>query len=223
MKSRVWLLSLFAAVAMTAVAQETKKVFIYSPNERAGLHIAQLLDNGWQEIGQLCSSDYGTWGVEKKMIHPSVTRAKDGTWRLVFQVNDRSPLFAASYSRDLVTWRPQDYPIVVTRNCLSPVVHPAGDGFEIMYTSDGNHYRVMASNDFRRFTTGERVEDVQQLVGDLQIEDLIELDGKKFAGQIFELKEQELAHINQFFAERAADGRKSSERMHDDAKHPLMP
>ena len=223
MKSRVWLLSLFAAVAMTAVAQETKKVFIYSPNERAGLHIAQLLDNGWQEIGQLCSSDYGTWGVEKKMIHPSVTRAKDGTWRLVFQVNDRSPLFAASYSRDLVTWRPQDYPIVVTRNCLSPVVHPAGDGFEIMYTSDGNHYRVMASNDFRRFTTGERVEDVQQLVGDLQIEDLIELDGKKFAGQIFELKEQELAHINQFFAERAADGRKSSERMHDDAKNPLMP
>ena len=223
MKSKFWLLSLFVAVAMTAVAQETKKVFIYSPNERAGLHIAQLSDNGWREIGQLCSSDYGTWGAEKKMIHPSVTRAKDGTWRLVFQVNDRSPLFAASYSRDLITWRPQDYPIVATRNCLSPVVRPAGDGFEIMYTSDGNHHRVMASSDFRHFTTGERVDDLQQLVGNLQIEDHIQMDGKSYEGQIFELSVDEVEHVLQFFAERAEDGRKSGERMHDDAKNPSMP
>ena len=223
MKSKFWLLSLFVALAMTTVAQETKKVFIYSPNERAGLHIAQLSDNGWREIGQLCSSDYGTWGAEKKMIHPSVTRAKDGTWRLVFQVNDRSPLFAASYSRDLITWRPQDYPIVATRNCLSPVVRPAGDGFEIMYTSDGNHYRVMASSDFRHFTTGERVDDLQQLVGNLQIEDHIQMDGKSYEGQIFELSEDEVAHVLRFFAERAEDGRKSGERMHDDAKNPSMP
>ena len=223
MKSKFWLLSLFIALAMTAVAQETKKVFIYSPNERAGLHIAQLSDNGWREIGQLCSSDYGTWGAEKKMIHPSVTRAKDGTWRLVFQVNDRSPLFAASYSRDLVTWRPQDYPIVATRNCLSPVVRPAGDGFEIMYTSDGNHYRVMASSDFRHFTTGERVDDFQQLAGNLQIEDHIQLDGKSYEGQIFELSVDEVEHVLRFFAERAEDGRKSGERMHDDAKNLAMP
>ena len=223
MKSKFWLLSLFVALAMTTVAQETKKVFIYSPNERAGLHIAQLSDNGWREIGQLCSSDYGTWGAEKKMIHPSVTRAKDGTWRLVFQVNDRSPLFAASYSRDLITWRPQDYPIVATRNCLSPVVRPAGDGFEIMYTSDGNHYQVMASSDFRHFTSGERVDDLQQLVGNLQIEDHIQMDGKSYEGQIFELSEDEVAHVLRFFAERAEDGRKSGERMHDDAKNPSMP
>ena len=223
MKSKFWLLSLFVALAMTTVAQETKKVFIYSPNERAGLHIAQLSDNGWREIGQLCSSDYGTWGAEKKMIHPSVTRAKDGTWRLVFQVNDRSPLFAASYSRDLVTWRPQDYPIVATRNCLSPVVRSAGDGFEIMYTSDGNHYRVMASSDFRHFTSGERVDDLQQLVGNLQIEDHIQMDGKSYEGQIFELSVDEVEHVLRFFAERAEDGRKSGERMHDDAKNPSMP
>ena len=218
MKSRFWLLSLFAAVAMTAVAQETKKVFIYSPNERAGLHIAQFSDNGWQEIGQLCSSDYGTWGVEKKMIHPSVTRAKDGTWRLVFQVNDRSPLFAAAYSRDLVTWRPQDYPIVATRNCLSPVVHPEGNGFEIMYTSDGKHYRVMASSDFRHFTSGERMDDFQQRVGNLQIEDHIQLDGKSYEGQIFELSKDEVAHVLQFFSERADDARKSSECMYNDGE-----
>ena len=223
MKSRTWLLGLFAIVAMAVCAQETKKVFIYSPSERAGLHVAQLTADGWQEIGQLCSSDYGTWGVEKRMYHPSVTRANDGTWRLVFQVNDRAPLFAASYSRDLVTWRPQDYPRVATHNCLAPVVHPAGEGFEIVYTSDGNHYRVTASADFRHFTTGDRIDNFQQLVGNLQIEDHIQLDGKSYEGQIFELSEEEVAHVLRFFAEKAEDGRKSSERMHDDAKNPAMP
>ena len=75
-------------------AQETPRtatVFIYSPNPNDGLHIARLNNQGWQHMGRLCSSDYGTWGPEKKMYHPSVCRAKDGTWRLVFQVNDRAP------------------------------------------------------------------------------------------------------------------------------------
>ena len=121
------------------------------------MHIAQLSDNGWQEIGQLCSSDYGTWGAEKRMYHPSVTRAKDGSWRLVFQVNDRSPLFAAAYSRDLVTWRPQDYPIVSTSQCLKPVVFTNDNGnFDIYYqTTAGDKRWVSASNDFRHFSKDE--------------------------------------------------------------------
>ena len=47
MKTRTLLLSLFATTAMAVCAQEAKKVFIYSPDERAGLRIAQLTDNGW--------------------------------------------------------------------------------------------------------------------------------------------------------------------------------
>ena len=207
--------------ALCTYAQQ--KVFVYGPNERAGLHIAMLTDKGWQEIGQLCSSDYGTWGPEKRMYHPSVARAKDGTWRLVFQVNDRAPLFAAAYSRDLVTWRPQDYPRVGTRNCLSPVLHAVGDGFEIIYTSDGKHYRVTTSPDFRHFSIGERVEDLQQVVGALQIEDHIQMDGKSYAGQIFEITPEELSTITTHFDRMKEDGRLSSERMHDDAKNPSMP
>ena len=68
------MISLLALLfVMNAGAQEvtqqaaTQQVFIYSPNERAGLHIAQQTANGWQEIGQLCASDYGTWGAEKRM------------------------------------------------------------------------------------------------------------------------------------------------------------
>ena len=216
-------LALFAMMATAVGAQDNKKVFIYSPGERAGLHIAQFANDGWQEIGQLCSSDYGTWGAEKRMYHPSLTRAADGTWRLVFQVNDRSPLFAAAYSRDLITWRPQDYPIVSTRNCVAPVVHPSGDGFEIIYSSDGAHYRVKASSDFRQFSKGERVDDQQQITAALQMTEQVQLDGKSFVGQIFEISAQELNAINTFFNQQKENGRLSSERMHDDGKNPSMP
>ena len=98
----------FQAAAITAKADDNRQVFIYSPDKNGGLHIAVQESGKWREAGRLCSSDYGTWGAEKLMFHPSVTRAHDGTWRLVFQVNDHSPQFAAAYSNDLVNWRPQD-------------------------------------------------------------------------------------------------------------------
>ena len=156
MKTKALLLTLLTTAVLSVNAQEAMnpRVFIYSPNERAGLHIAQQTDNGWQEIGQLCSSDYGTWGVEKRMYHPSVCRVNDGTWRLVFQVNDRSPLFAAAYSKDLVNWRPQDYPILKAKGCLAPVVIGNPDNTCYIYykTSGGQKRRITASADFRHFT-----------------------------------------------------------------------
>jgi hypothetical protein len=89
----------------------TCQIFIYSPGEKSGLHVAYLTDDTkWHNVGQLCGSDYAQWGSEKKMYNPYVLHANDGTWRLIFGVNDYSPCFAASYSEDLVTWRPQDYP-----------------------------------------------------------------------------------------------------------------
>ena len=92
----------------------------------------------WHHVGQLCTSDYGTWGVEKRMYHPSVCHADDGTWRLVFQVNDHAPLLAVSYSADLITWRPQDYVRMTTRQCLAPVIRQIDDGFEILYPIRGD-------------------------------------------------------------------------------------
>ena len=69
---------LLTMAATKSLAQDQKQIFIYCPNERAGLHIAQQTEAGWQEIGQLCSSDYGTWGAEKRMYHPSVADARCG-------------------------------------------------------------------------------------------------------------------------------------------------
>jgi alpha-L-arabinofuranosidase len=208
-------------VAMAVCAQETKRVFIYSPNERAGLHIAQFAGDGWQEVGQLCSSDYGTWGAEKRMFHPSVARANDGTWRLVFQVNDRSPLFAAAYSRDLVTWRPQDYPVMTTPQCLKPVIFANDDGtFDIYYqTKDGDRRWVSASNDFRQF----RKDGKSLIEMEAWTRDTATIAGKLQEGCLFEISPQELSAVITHFDRMKEDAHLSSERMYEDAKNALMP
>ena len=216
MKARTILLTILITVSVGAAAQEAAnpQVFIYSPNERAGLHIAVLESAGWREIGQLCSSDYGTWGAEKRMYHPSVARAKDGTWRLVFQVNDRSPLLAAAYSRDLVNWRPQDYPIMSTRQCIAPVIFPNDDGsFDIYYKTKGGDKRwVSASGDFRRF----RQDEPSQIENVAWTRDTATIGGTLHEGCQFEIAPSELATVKAHFARLAEDARLSSERMHDD-------
>ena len=91
----------------------TCQIFVYSPAANQGLHLAYLTDDDrWVNVGQLCASDFGPWGSEKKMYRPFVMKANDGTWRALWSVNTRSPQFAVAYSEDLVTWRPQDYPIM---------------------------------------------------------------------------------------------------------------
>jgi len=219
MKTKALLLTLLTTAVLSVNAQEASnpRVFIYSPNERAGLHIAQQTDNGWQEIGQLCSSDYGTWGAEKRMYHPSVCRVNDGTWRLVFQVNDRSPLFAAAYSKDLVNWRPQDYPILKAKGCLAPVVigNPDNSCYIYYKTSGGQKRRITASADFRHFT-----DDRAWPVDDQLWEpDTATIGGKLMEGCRYEVTAAELKTITDHFARQAADWQLSQERMYDDGKN----
>ena len=212
--------AVLAILSTAPMKAQSSSIFIYSPDQRQGLHAALQDSSGWHHLGQLCSSDYGTWGAEKRMHHPSLCRADDGTWRLVFQVNDRSPLFAAAYSPDLVTWRPQDYPRVSSATCIAPIIHPSDEGFTIQYKSEGAFYEVTASADFRSFSPSRRI---GQPEGYWQTEDQVTIDGKPYVGQMFELSDAEKKHVLQFFAERAEDSRLSSERMHDDAKNLVLP
>ena len=195
---------LLMMAATKSLAQDQKQIFIYCPNERAGLHIAQQTEAGWQEIGQLCSSDYGTWGAEKRMYHPSVARAADGSWRLVFQVNDKSPMLAVAYSKDLIKWRPQDYPIMSTRQCLSPVVFPNDNGtFDIYYKTKGGDKRwVSASADFRRFSKDEASQ-----IGDAA-----------WIRNNIDITSTELQAITSHFDRQAKDWKVCQERMHNDKK-----
>ena len=213
------------AVAMFAVAgvyaqTGNARVFIYSPNEREGLHIAQETGGGWQEIGQLCASDYGTWGAEKKMYHPSLARAKDGTWRLVFQINNVTPAFAAAYSRDLVTWRPQDYPFVSASPCQKPVIVANEDGtFDIHYKTSNGKRVVSASNDFRKFGRDSE----SRLDESAWVRDTATVGGKLQEGCLFEVTPEELTTVTSHFARMKEDARLSAERMHDDASNPILP
>ncbi len=211
------LLLLAAAVQATpSLAQTaTDTIFIYSPKADQGLHVALPSQQGWYHVGRLCSSDYGPWGAEKRMYHPSLCRANDGSWRLVFQVNDHAPLFAAAYSQDLLNWRPQDYPQVAATECLSPVVSLIDHGFNIYYkTANGSTRRIFATPDFRRFSG-----DIAMPFADRQLwqRDTVSINGESYEGQFFVVTEEEADRIVRFFSEQAADGLRSSERMHDDA------
>ncbi|UKK50901.1 alpha-N-arabinofuranosidase [Prevotella sp. E13-17] len=199
----------------SAIMVAQNKVLIYSPHPSAGLHAALQKGNDWKHLGQLCSSDYGTWGAEKKMYNPTLCRANDGTWRLVFQVNTTSPCVAVAYGLSLVTWRPQDYALMKTKNCLEPVVRAKGKDFEIQFVSDGKRYGVKADTDFRRFSK-------EQLLADDQAFTVTRVsasvDGKEVKGQVFDLNDNELLGVREYFTNLANDADLSSERMYDDAK-----
>ena len=194
------------------------QIFVYCPEERQGLHLAWMDENGgWQHEGQLCSSDYSTWGAEKRMLKPYVVHADDGTWRLVFSVNEQAPCFAAAYSEDLVTWRPQDYPRMSVKGCLDPIVFGMHDGsFDIYFkTKDGQKRYVHASADFRHFTedpTTSTIDDVAWL------RDTATVDGKLCEGNQFDVPKVHLDYIRHWFAATENDGRLSSETMRDDSK-----
>ena len=193
---------------------DTRQIFIYSPDPTAGLHIAYYSDGQWHEMGQLCASDYGPWGREKRMFSPSVARTDDGTWRAVWQLNDYTPAFAAAYSRDLIIWRPQDYPRVSTSQCLRPIVFAAGNKADIYYLSrEGKRY-ISASEDFRQFTADEAFE----MSDDGWIRDTLVVDGQQRDGCQFDITPDELMAIARHFDRQHEDARLSSERMHDDAR-----
>ena len=212
---------LFVAVSLAATSLNAqKKVFFYSPNPNGGLRMAALENDTWNDLGRLCSSDYGTWGAEKKMYSPSLCRANDGSWRLVFQLNDIAPLFGASYSRDLVTWRPQDYPRVNSQKCKNPVVVAEGDAFKVYYqTANGDTRRISADADFRHFIGDEAVKADARLWH----RDTVSIKGEQQIGQIFTITDAEVQRVRDDFRLQGEKWAPTNERMHDDAQKLSIP
>ena len=196
----------------------TCQVFIYSPGDRAGLHLAYLTDDEkWKDVGQLCGSDYSQWGSQKRMYSPYVLHANDGSWRLLFGVNDFSPCFAAAYSEDLVTWRPQDYPQTLAKGVFDPVMFQMDDGtFDIYYKSkDGRKHYVQASEDFRKFKESP---DPSTIDDAAWVRDTATVDGKLRQGNLFDVPKVHLDYVCQYLEALARDAQMSSETMRDDPK-----
>ena len=182
----------------------TCQIFVYSPDPTAGLHLAYLTDEDkWVDVGQLCASDYGPWGAEKKMYNPFVVKANDGTWRALWSVNDHAPQFAVAYSEDLITWRPQDYPIVKEMGVLDVAAYQMDDGnFDVyLKTKQGKRY-VQVSPDFRTFQ-----EDSLEATADeiLWQRDTATINGKLYQGCDFEVPAVHLQYIRSWFKALAED------------------
>ena len=131
MEFRKFVLSLLAIVAMAGSAQETKQVFIYSPNEKAGLHIAQYTDNIWQEIGQLCTSDYPVM-TTPQCLKPVVFANDNGTFDIYYQTKggDKRWVSASSdfrqFNKDEKSQIDQEAWTRDTATTYSLPMHPCG-------------------------------------------------------------------------------------------------
>ena len=196
----------------------TCQVFIYSPAENQGLHLAYFTDDErWIDVGQLCASDFGPWGSEKKMYRPFVMKANDGTWRALWSVNSRSPQFAVAYSEDLVTWRPQDYPIMKEKGITDVAAYQMDDGtFDIyLKTAKGKRY-VHADRNFRTFE-----EDSLEAAADdiLWQRDTATINGKLYEGNDFEIPAVHLDYIRSWHKALAEENRENSRQLpHNEAE-----
>ena len=205
--------------AYTIVGKDsTCQVFIYSPAENQGLHLAYFTDDErWVDVGQLCASDFGPWGSEKKMYRPFVMKANDGTWRALWSVNSRSPQFAVAYSEDLVTWRPQDYPIMKEKGIKDVAAYQMDDGsFDIyLKTAKGKRY-VHADKDFRTFE-----EDSLEATADdiLWQRDTATINGKLVEGNDFEIPAIHLNYIRAWHKALAEENRENNRLLpHNEAE-----
>ena len=148
--------------AATHAAPDSVYIFTYAIQQDAhkGIHIAYSTDcRQWQAIGQdhsFVTSDFGPWGAQKNMYHPSVLKDGD-TWYAVWQLGNNINQFATTLTQKLSVWKPQDYPYVSTPNVLSPVLSKRGGMFVVTYkTNDGSIYEV-TSQDFQHWTAARQV------------------------------------------------------------------
>lgn len=211
-----------AATVKAAPAEQAKDtVLFYSPGERAGMRLAIKAAGGdtFDDIGQPFTSDYGRWGSEKRMFTPFVTALKSGGYAAAFSVNDHAPCFAVAYSDDMTTWRPQDYPIMTTRGCLSPVVRDDGDGrCTILYkTKDGQVRQTLSADRLRHFTTDQPATqaDYDAVRGAIST---ASVGGKTVMGNAWAVDSATAARLRAYFAAIAENDRRNSETLGNDGE-----
>ncbi|MBR1402373.1 MAG: alpha-N-arabinofuranosidase [Prevotella sp.] len=194
-------------------AKAQQQLFFYCPEATKGLHVAHLEKGGWRHVAQLFASDYGEWGAEKRMYSPFIHHSKDGTWRAVFQVNDSAPCFAATYSDDLVTWRPQDYPRMGQKGCFSPVIIETQEGVNIYFASAENGMRMTAATpDFRHFSPDRKADRAFKIKKDRAV-----IEGTEYEGQQFQVEDSVADKLLAFHHQQQLNSRRFAETMKQDA------
>lgn len=109
---------------------------------------------------KLVSSDYGTWGAQKRMLSPFMTQGPDGTWYALWSINESDPTIAIATSKDLINWKPQSYPPIGRKgkNCIDPELtfDKSGSLFTITWLeTDGKESprtMMVTTRDFKNYT-----------------------------------------------------------------------
>ena len=190
-------LALLAALCATAVhaqlnpqklnGADSVDIIVYATdNPKEGLHVAYSYDrHHWTPVGNnksFVTSDFGSWGRNKNMYHPSTIYA-DGTFYAVWAVNEQVDQFATTRSSNLSLWKPQDYPYMKNgENVEQPILSRQGGTFAVSYKTSAGHYYQTTSADFISWSQPAPIS-VHQYQA-LQRTQTVSVDGKQVEGDI---------------------------------------
>ena len=190
---------LSASFAVSAAAETDEpapekgiKLFAYERNN--SLHYAWNADGlEWHEIDRgWLSSDYGTWGAEKKMRDPFLYHdRKSGTWYCIFTPNPNDPVFALTSSPDLVHWHVQNYyDIKVAPKEFAPCILDIDGSVEIQWrNADGHLKNNLRTDDFKHFEWVQMRDDI------VKPRQTLRIGGREWTGNVVTVTKAELDGI----------------------------
>jgi alpha-L-arabinofuranosidase len=164
----IWLLFLFAEqTTLASTAPDSVYLFSYASaknNHQNGLHFAWSNNRStWFTIGNeygFLKSDYGRWGVEKRMYDPFLLQGLNGKWHCIWSVNDRDNSFAITTSTDLINWNPQNYPkIENATSFLRPAMtyNQQTEVYTVTYFTNGEKHFQFTTKDFKNYNSSTAV------------------------------------------------------------------
>ena len=166
------------------------------------------IDHGW------LSSDYGTWGPEKKMHDPYLFHDKaNGLWYCIFTPNPDDPVFALTSSPDLVHWHVQNYyPMKKAPRGYAPCIYFDSGKYYIEWFDETNHRQheeALSTQDFKHFSH------VEFPHAHLKYTPIVKLGDRERKGCIVRVTKAELAGILAAKAEADRKGEQNRERITD--------
>ena len=121
-------------ISLCANANRADSVWI-KPDVAEGVQQLQIAYSHdlkhWKHVNQtIFSSDYGTWGREKKMWYPNISF--DGKqFKAYFIPNLNNKEVGRTVSDDLVLWKPQDYDYTADKGEFDKIVAQAKENWHI--------------------------------------------------------------------------------------------
>ncbi|MBK7097111.1 MAG: alpha-L-arabinofuranosidase [Sphingobacteriales bacterium] len=139
----------------------------------------------WFSIGNeygFLSSDFGSWGSEKKIFSPFLFRDKNIVWHCVWSVNNYDQYIAVATSKDLINWESQIYP-KLKHEALKPIVQAEGGSYIVKFANTQNKKFSITTTDFKKFSDPVELESSQYKY-DIAI---VRLPNRIASGQIYKV------------------------------------